>query len=602
MSALWLEANWPRAMAMFTLSAALASCSRIAGIDDYTIGRGEAPTNPCGPNAVPLAGGECETVGVTACPNGANPDEGGGCPAVLTPVPCDPANPFTPGGETFGSEACGTVRCAPSPPPIGGASAVHHVNGELAGADADGSEKKPWKTIQEALNHVAVDGTAILIEKGEYREDLIVQGWRGVELIGTCPEEVSIRGTGDRAPPTGWPCGSDGPKAALCVASTAPETVIQRLTVTGGGDGVAIVGATGVKLERVAAINTERYGVRIEELWRSRNAAPLPASASLTNVSVRRAAGAGLYVAGATVEKAQDLLVAEVRQRNGYLGYGVSVRPGAKQIERPTLSTVNLSHALLIGNEDAALHVAGSSVTVDDSFLGNLETVDPKGRGVLVEREIPRGSDAHVTLRRSIVQRTRDAAIDVQSAALTLEDVTIRDTAGRKLDGCSGQGIRARTDRTTPVVIDVSHSLVEYSRQAAIHAHGARVRLEQSILRGSAPADAAAICAPHLGDGVTLHSLAGSPAELTLDRSIVHGNARAAIAAFDGNVAEAGRARVSITDSVLSCNRWELVATNDPPGDRQGALCGCGSGWHSCALAHEPLQPWVSRASAADTA
>jgi hypothetical protein len=575
-----------------------SGCAKLLGVEGYAVGSGPAVTNPCGKNEVPGAHGACDPVGVVACPNFFH-SESGACQPILPAEPCT-----SEGKEELGKVSClsldGALFCGRPQMPMGmvPGSATVYVDAAAAPGSSDGSAAHPWTTIQEALQRVPAQG-AVLVGEGDYAEDLLIDK-PGVQLVGRCAGKVRVIGSGAAAPP-GYPCGYSGSLAAICVSSKATGSAIDALSVTtrprvgGGGaaDGIAIVGATGVRLGAVYVKQTTRYGVRIEELGAAvAGGSPTPASVSIGPVSIRDAHGAGLYVAGATIDTnpafGGGLTVAGVLPLNGYLGYGVSILAGGTGISNPTPSSATLTSAVLIGNSDAALHVAGSTVTVDSSYLGNLPGAPPAGRGVLVERELPRGTEAALTLTRTTIQGVRDAGIEVRSARLTLDNVTIRDTAGLTPDGCSGQGVRVRSDPITPAAVSVKHSLIEGSRQAAIHALGATVTVEDSILRGSAPGTAAKACAPHLGDGITLESLPGAPSALTVNHSRIDGNARAAIASFGGTV--------SARNTVLSCNGRGLVDPARSPGERSGLLCGCAADWHACEAEADAgsLEPWMS--------
>jgi hypothetical protein len=592
-------------------SLVLAACGQIFGFDEYSVGSddGAGALATCGVAGARDGGADC--VGVTSCPSWAASDKQGACTPLLPTAACDATTCVAP-CITGSPEILGQSTCTPTssvwfsckgkdksgkdayPDVPLGAGAVRYVRSGATVGESDGSPTKPFATIAEALAGVPPNGT-VLIAPGTYAEDLVMDK-PGVQLIGTCPDQVVISGTGAPNPPS-YPCGYSGRAAAICVAASAKGSDIESVTVTGAADGIAVVGATDVRMQSVQVTQTERYGIRIEEFGKTDQGLDdvrSPASATLSAVSVRGARGVGVYVAGATVHTGGFLNVSGTRQLNEYQGYGVSVVPGAVVNSifttfARTPGNVTLTGALLSGNADAALHVSGSTVTVKSSFLGNLAGTPPLGRGLLVERDIAGSQNlADVTLSETIIERTRDAAVDVRSATLTLEDSTIRDTFGRSGDGCSGQGIRVRADRLAPAAATVRHSVIDGSRQAAIHSLGGAVTVEHSILRGSAPGDAAKTCAPHLGDGVTLESLPspGDRTTLTLDHSLVDGNARAAVASFGG--------AVTASASVLSCSAHDLAASGDLPGTRTDLRCGCNGKLRDCSVDHTALEPWIS--------
>jgi hypothetical protein len=565
-----------------------------AGGGNPKLGAGGGPA-ACGSTAVPTgsSGPGCTPVGVTSCPAGASLDRSGGCAALLPHEPCGPGKV-----ELLGATSCANRWQCPGGDypvvPLGiDPGSAQYVNRNFSGK-SDGTRSNPWTTITDALATVKANG-AVLVAAGSYAEDLVLDK-PGVHLIGSCPDRVSITGSGAVVtPPALYPCAYSGPKAALCIAASAASSVVQALEVKGGGDGVAVVGATGVKLSLLQVVGTGRYGIRIEELGRP-DGSLAAAGATLDDLSVQGAHGAGIYVGGATVNTVSQVTISATQPLNDYRGYGMTVLPGATGLGSRTSSDVKLAGLLIVGSADAALHVSGSTATVTDSFLGNLDGVAPAGRGVLVERTMfPGGNQAHVTLKRTIVQRTRDAAIDVRSSAVSLEDVTVRDTFGRSPDGCSGQGIRIRADRHAPATATVTHSLIDQSRQAAIHALGAAVTVTGSILRGSAPdSTTAAACALHLGDGITLEPLPapGDPTALTLDHSLVVFNARAALANFGGSV--------TARSSVLSCGLQQhgLVDRADAGGGSEGLLCTCGESLVTCDVERTPLERWISPGAA----
>ena len=150
----------------------------------------------CGAGEI-FAGNGCTAVGVATCPEGFLLDPNGtGC--LVDELPC------TEGKEWFIKDgcinpglalSCGNVANPwPADVPEG---TVLYVSETGGAPDADGTQQKPFKQIQDAVD-AAAEGTAILVGSGTYEGGIEIT--KPVRIIGKCAQYVTIQGGKPFAP------------------------------------------------------------------------------------------------------------------------------------------------------------------------------------------------------------------------------------------------------------------------------------------------------------------------------------------------------------------------------------------------------------------
>src|SRR5262245_22622469 len=140
-----------------------------------------------------LVGDQCLRPGVPpdACAPGFEPDGASGCRAILPAEPCPRGTMATPGATACTEVAqCtggkwGAIPVEPS---------TEYVDGTYAGTDSDGTEAKPWRTIQDAVD-AAAPSAIVAVAEGHYPGDVLMVG-KPVRLWGKCPALVEISGNG----------------------------------------------------------------------------------------------------------------------------------------------------------------------------------------------------------------------------------------------------------------------------------------------------------------------------------------------------------------------------------------------------------------------
>ena len=157
---------------------------------------------------------------------------GDGCEPVLPEGPC-PAGLLAVPGESSCREimACGAGKWGDIPLEPG----AQYVDGSYAGGDSDGSEAKPWTSIQAAVD-AAADGALVAVAEGTYAEPVLIQQ-RIVRLWGVCPSKVELNAPGE--------------VNGVSITSGADGSEIHGIAVTGADVGFGVLGSTDILLDRV---------------------------------------------------------------------------------------------------------------------------------------------------------------------------------------------------------------------------------------------------------------------------------------------------------------------------------------------------------------
>ena len=601
-------------------------CTEITGAGEYRVGdqaETDGPVdNPCGGDEVLTDDGRCERVGVPAevCQQSSGFDlaPDGACAAIMPAADCAEGLAYP------GSMSCDTTLGVPTCnegryPSLGGIlrDSVTYVDPNFTSDCAPkGSDACPFSTIGAALDQIT-EGTSrfVFLGEGTYREDVIVRV-SGLEIRG-CPGKAIIEGLGENleASQPCSPVGFDGVarSAAVCVDRSATGVTIQGVRLMGHGVGLRVLGAQAV-LRNSEVVTTDSYGIHVMEAKAdtSPSSAVTPGDLTLDRVAVLGAAGAGVLVYGSTLTVNQSNIqntralneppaeIAMIVREGRKLGWarGIAVYPSMWASDVTAAgpddflpSTVSIRRSAITGQEEVALFASGANLVVEDTFVGGLPEGAPSGRGIVIERSLAVGTPVHATIERSIIERTRDAAIDVRDGVLVVRDTTIRNTSGRAFDGCSGQGIRIRSlpigeDQSS---LDLDRSSVLDSRQAGVFAASSSVRITDSVIRGVAPEASESPCTQVMGDGIDVESYPGAPpSSLLVDRVRIEDMTRAAVSAGSGEV--------TVTSTTLVCNASDLV---DATGVREvetarGAVCGCESrSFRRCGLVPEVLDSWA---------
>lgn len=434
--------------ALTVLLVMLAACG---GIPEEPIP--DPITEGCAPGTRPLDDGTCLPAGVTECAEGFVHDGEDGCRAVLPAESCAAGQMAVPGEST-----CRPVLACPEGT-WGGIpveESTQFVDASFVGTSV-GSDTQPWTRVQDAVD-AAEPGAIVAIAEGTYDENVIVQG-KAVRLIGRCPERVAIR--------------SAAGQPAVLVRTGATGTELNAMAIT-GAYGVVVSGSQDVKLTSLWIHDTTSSGVDVQNALGDTS---LSLSASLVEINGLY----GVFVDGAVADIA-DSLVRDARtdaMHDG--GWCVDSQFGAR---------VAVSGSLIERCDNAGVVTSGAEVTLERTNVRDIFDASSAfglaGPAVYVDYETARAS---ATLRDTVIERSRSAAIVVSGSDATLERVTVRDIAPRSTDGTLGRVIAVQRDDEVAARASLTllSSSIARGVETGISLLGVDARVESTVVRDIAP-------------------------------------------------------------------------------------------------------------------
>ncbi|WP_437752273.1 right-handed parallel beta-helix repeat-containing protein [Sorangium sp. So ce1389] len=478
---------------------------------------------PCPPGEMPLEGGGCQAAGVPpdACGQGFEPDRRGGCDPILPEAPCQPGQMAIPGDRQCRKVAsCGVGDYGLIPVD----AETQFVNGAYAGDDSDGTRARPWKHIQEGIDH-ARSGAIVAVAAGKYNEDLLIRP-RPVRLWGRCPSAVEVVGTGAQ-------------NATIeILGRRASGSAVHSLAITGPGIGIGTTGASDVVVDRVWIHDTTSWGLdAVSELGRvgltvsaslieatkdlGMNITGSDATIESTVVRGVRASSTGEIARGINIdgsragqgrstvtlrasllERNDDLgvlvfgsdatiestVVRTTRSRSGIPGgTGIQIQPDPATQERATLA---LRASLLEGNHGVGVAMAGSEATIESTVVRDTQPRSDRelGRGIHVQGDHATKARGKLTLRASLLERNHDNGVVITGAEATIEATLVRDTLPDDNE-TYGRGIHVEGDPTTKArgTLALRASLVEQNHEAGVYVEGSDATIEASVVRDTQP-------------------------------------------------------------------------------------------------------------------
>jgi hypothetical protein len=416
-------------------------------------GRCQPPGLPldmkCPPGETPLEDGSCQAAGVPPdrCGVGFAADGEGGCEPVL-PVEACPEGQMAIPGETECHEVapCGTGTWGDIPIEPD----TVFVDGAYADDDSDGTEDKPWKTVQEGIID-APKGAIVAIAAGVYPEEItIASQWK--RLWGRCPSMVTIEGfTPD--------------SAAVVVVADGSE--LHGLGVTGSGIGVYFAGAQNASFDRIwlhdtgsaAAVADGDAAVTVRGSLIERS----------TGTSVQVQKGSALTIEGSVV---RDILPAA----NDQSGRAVEAFAGALR------SSVTVRTSLIERASDTGLFFNKADVLIEDVAVRDMAPVAGAtyGVGIALAAQL-----SNVTVRGSTIERAYTTGIELTGSQATLERVTVKETLPLPYNDIPATGIQALPHEPTgtPTVLTLLQSVVARSPSTGVSVFQSSALIESTLVR-----------------------------------------------------------------------------------------------------------------------
>ncbi|AUX43480.1 hypothetical protein SOCE26_049290 [Sorangium cellulosum] len=467
---------------------------------------GSAPVFPCPPGEAEVGAG-CEPAGVPPgrCGSGFAPDGAQGCAPILPEEPCPPGQMAVPGEAACREVApCGAGRWGDAPID----EATQFVDAAYAGQDSDGTEARPWTSIQDAILR-ADEGALVAIAAGSYAEEVTIQG-DPVRLWGRCPELVEIVG-----PPGAM---------ALTVDRGASATEIRSLAVRGQDIGIGVVNATDVVIERVWVHETGDVGLLAAGL----NTAT---SVALRGSLVEHTAGAAVAVMDADV-RLEGTVLRDVDVGTADVFEGHSMAMQVESFNRRASGTVRSVVVERVGG--LGIRFSSADGVVEDSVFRDVAWQSADRPGAALAATHAEGLEpGTLAVRGSLVERSQTAAIALIGADVHIEATVVRDTGPDLTEGASGIGVgiivAPSTVDTHPVRATIRHSLVEQSHVRGVGLHGAEVEIDGLRVRGVVPSQ------PDLGGGIEIQH-DQRRANVALRGSVVEDAYGAGIAVFSSDV------------------------------------------------------------------
>lgn len=251
----------------------------------------------------------------------------------------------------------------------------------------------------------------------------------------------------------------------------------------------------------------------------------------------------------------------------------------AQLVLEPT--SVVLSNSLLERIGGVAITVLASTVEIDKSVVRDTfeNAMVGTGRGVDIQDDPTSGAVSVVTMRSSIVERTREAGIGVFGSSLEMYASIVRST-DPYTSGQWGLGVAAQSTAAAATLV-MDGVLVEDNHSfgvSVIDSH-AEVRLTTITTTNAQQSNGG------FGDGLSVLAALG-PASGSIDRARIAAAERAGVVAFSGEV--------SLTRAALECNRIAIDGET-PYGpfaiqDDGGNACWCGAEAGECRVSTSSLE------------
>lgn len=334
---------------------------------------------------------------------------------------------------------------------------TEHVDGSYAGGDSDGSEAKPWTTIQQAIN-LAVEGAIVAIAPGTYVEHVFIAG-KPVRLWGKCPAEVTISGP-------------SGEGFVIDIRTGAAGTEVRDLAITGSGLGLAVAGSQDVVGDRLWIHDTSAPGWSVQNFGGE-------TSARLERSLVEDVVDIGVYGVGAALTL-RESVVRGSQVVAPTFGHGASVWADP---QTNTPASLTIERSVIVDNPELAVLVTGSTGYVTDSVLGHTAETEAGGSALTIYQHLETGQASSVTVLRSVLEQTHNFGIYAQDSSLLLEATVVRDVASTT-DGVNGMGVRTSRDvAELSTFTTLRNALVERAHTCGVCAAGMDTLVESVVVR-----------------------------------------------------------------------------------------------------------------------
>jgi len=458
------------ATVMFASSACTSEDSPSAAETDPPVGGGGAGgsggSGGSAPSGCPAGtttqdDGSCVPAGVPedGCGDGFEYADGG-CSAILPSEPCGAGLIAVPGDTECREIApCGqgTWGDIPTEPN------TQFVDVAYPGVDNDGSEARPWSTVQDGID-AAEAGAVVAIAAGAYLGRVFIID-KSVRIYGRCPAmvELSTDTVGDR---TVW------------IDVDAGGTEVRGLAVTSTELGIHVQGAADVVLEDLWLHDIDDWAMYVDSF--SGNA-----SVTVRNVLVERAMDAAITVLSAEVI-AEGVAVRDTRRTIGFSAAGVTVQDAGLE----TRGRLTVRQSLITRTNGTGAYVGGADLTFERTAIIDSRTAIGfpfSGLGVSLQDSPDDPEAGTLTMRQTVVETSRTLGIYVSGGDATLDNCTIRDVKPDQSTGRLGHGIGIEDHIVTarPSTVQIDRCLIDQTSEVGVSIYGSNVTISASRVRAT---------------------------------------------------------------------------------------------------------------------
>jgi len=272
--------------------------------------------------------------------------------------------------------------------------------------------------------------------------------------------------------------------AAVDLRTGAGESEIRGLSITGtGAAGVAITGSEDVVVSHIWVRDGTGRGIATQNDLGS-------ASVTLTDSLFEGNTATGVLFVGADgVVERVVVRDTQSKPQDLTLGQGMGIR--AHPISG-TVANVAVTSTVLERNHRAGLYVVGANATLTGMVIRDTQSdasTVQAGFGANLQASLTAGTPAVVEITSSLFERNREAAILVEGSTASLAELTIRDTLPRENDLAVGNGVVAQLspELLWPAATTLRNSVLERNHGTGIVVSGSEFIGSGFVVRDTQP-------------------------------------------------------------------------------------------------------------------